>query len=278
MNEEQEPYISRSTRERTERPGVFRESAGKINPNSLIAKRNATLRLKRGEQFRRAQETGGGGLDENTLDLSLSKGGGENFPSSVSATQRVASQRNAFPSRMRNYKPLEEEDSFPQKDRKIAGTITPKNNDETISDQETSTTRGGFWRSRGKKQQAQATQTPSSDKFPFGTVFLMLGTATFFWGFESLLDALPFVGWMISPIVGFMSSFIFFIWFKIKGVKFNKFKNIAVFGGSSIIAAIPIANFLPAQIAAVAWLIGKEKAKKYIPMAEKLDSLSKKAA
>jgi hypothetical protein len=147
-------------------------------------------------------------------------------------------------------------------------TTTKKKNTQQTN---TSST-GGF---RYPKQSVGTQEAP--DKFPFGTVFLMAGTAIFFDLLQIILDLIPFVGWIISPLVGFIGSFTFFLWFKTKGVQFNKLKNAAALGGSFVFELVPILNALPAQTGAVLWIIGKEKAKKYIPALEKVDSSMKKA-
>lgn len=269
-----EEYRSRNTREREGR---------RFNPNSPLGRRNATLKLRREEQFRRAQELGGGVPLDNTLNLSASRGVGEslnreNLGASTSAAQSEASRRNALPSRMQNYKPFEEEGGSKTKNKKL-NTQGAENevgqqprfgaNNQQISGGSTK----GF-RYPGQSQISQ--DTP--DKFPFGTVFLMVGTAIFFDILQIILDLIPFVGWIISPIVGFMGSFTFFLWFKTKGVQFNKLKNAAALGGSFVFELVPILNALPAQTGVVLWIIGKEKAKKYIPALEKIDSSIKKAA
>lgn len=266
-----EEYRSRNTREREGR---------KFNPISPLARRNATLKLRREEQFKRAQELGGGVPLDNTLNLSASRGVGEslnreNLGASTSAAQSEASRRNALPSRMQNYNTFEEE-GIKTKNKKEG-----KKNEErgpvrsNINNQQASSGSAKGFKYPG---QSQISQNAPVDKFPFGTVFLMGGTAIFFDILQIILDLIPFVGWIISPLVGLIGSFTFFLWFKMKGVQFNKLKNAAALGGSFVFELVPILNALPTQTGAVLWIISKEKAKKYIPALEKIDSSIKKVA
>lgn len=277
-----EEYKSRNTREREGRMGVFRQSAQGTNPNSPLAQRNATLKLKRNAQFKRAQELGGGVPLDNTLNLSEGRGVGEslnreNLRASTSSAQSEASRRNALPSRMQNYKPLENEVGSQKRSAQPTKQKENKEKQGTSNTNNPQTNVGGG-RGLGQSGQGQATQNIPADKFPFGTVFLMVGTAIFFDTLQIILDFIPFVGWILSPLVSLIASFTFFLWFKMKGVKFDKFKNAAALGGSFIFELVPILNALPAQTGAVLWIIGREKAKKFIPLAEKVDSLSKKVA
>ena len=94
------------------------------------------------------------------------------------------------------------------------------------------------------------------------TMGLMVGVALFYDVIQAGLDLLPFVGWILSPLVSIPAFLTFYIWFKIYGRNFMTPKRALAMGAGVIIEMIPILNILPGWTIAVLFLIGIEKAEK----------------
>ena len=90
----------------------------------------------------------------------------------------------------------------------------------------------------------------------------MVGAALFYDVIQAGLDLLPFVGWILSPLVSIPAFLTFYIWFKIYGRNFMTPKRALAMGAGVIIEMIPILNILPGWTVAVLFLIGLEKAEK----------------
>ncbi len=116
------------------------------------------------------------------------------------------------------------------------------------------------------EQQNQSIQEPRADtrKFSPTSVFLMVGTALIYDGMGLLLN-LTVVGSIITPVINVLAFCTFYLWFKLKGVKFNKLSNVSVMGGTSIIEFVPFLNALPVWTGAVLWFVYKDKILKKIP-------------
>lgn len=73
----------------------------------------------------------------------------------------------------------------------------------------------------------------------------MVATALIIDGFQALLNFF-IIGAFVNPVIAFVSTSLFTIWFWMLGVSFvNKPKNIAAMGIQTIIGVLPIINTLP---------------------------------
>ena len=75
--------------------------------------------------------------------------------------------------------------------------------------------------------------------------FIMVGVALCFDAIVFFINFIPFLGQIISIIIGFIAYMTFFLWFKLKGVDMMKPKRVATMGVGFFISLIPILNMLP---------------------------------
>jgi hypothetical protein len=97
----------------------------------------------------------------------------------------------------------------------------------------------------------------------FGTSFLMLGTAILFDVFQFLVELIPVAGQILSILITIVAWATFYLWFKIKGIKFTKTKKFAFVGGF-IIEFIPIINMLPTWTLSIIIMVSKKKIAKVV--------------
>lgn len=112
------------------------------------------------------------------------------------------------------------------------------------------------------------------------TIGMMVAVALFFDGIQfgaDLLNFIPFVGfilaWTITSGVSIFAWLTFFLWFKLKGVKFDS-KVVATTTGAFFIEMIPVLNALPAWTLSIVVVFlffqSKEILDKVAPEATKL--------
>lgn len=107
----------------------------------------------------------------------------------------------------------------------------------------------------------------------YGTTFLLISTALFFDIFQFVINLIPVAGQIISTLITGLAFMTFWLWFRIKGLKFNSPKRVLSIGLGTIIEAIPILNILPGWTIAVLVIVGTTKIKKIakiIPGGEKM--------
>ncbi len=113
----------------------------------------------------------------------------------------------------------------------------------------------------------------------YGTTFLLISTALFFDIFQFVINLIPVAGQIISILITGLAFMTFWLWFRIKGLKFNSPKRVLSMGLGTIIEAIPILNILPGWTISVLLIIGTTKIKKIakiIPGGEKILDMTDK--
>ena len=93
------------------------------------------------------------------------------------------------------------------------------------------------------------------------TTYLMVGTALFFDALQFILNFIPFVGWILSFIVGIFAWLTFYTWTSIKGWGWSDtLKKIAINWGIPLFEIFPVLNDLPLWTVRVAIQISIIKA------------------
>lgn len=104
-------------------------------------------------------------------------------------------------------------------------------------------------------------------KFEAHTIALMVGTALFFDGFQTLLNFI-LMGWLVTPLA-FLT---FYLWFRMKGVNFASAKRAGTMGLGFLIEIMPIINTLPAWTLAVVLIILDIKKKELVGNSKPADN------
>ncbi len=77
------------------------------------------------------------------------------------------------------------------------------------------------------------------------TFFMMLTVAILADIGLFLLALIPYIGWLANILFSFCVFLTFFMWFKIKGMKYNSVKKMAALPAGFLIELIPYINILP---------------------------------
>ncbi len=77
------------------------------------------------------------------------------------------------------------------------------------------------------------------------TKILMVGTAIFFDVLQILVTLIPGIGPILAFFVNIFAQMTFWLWFHIKGVKYNSSKRLGAVVGGFLIELIPFLNVLP---------------------------------
>lgn len=110
--------------------------------------------------------------------------------------------------------------------------------------------------------ESQAPQT-QPNQLKDTTATLMIGTALFFDVLMGLINFIPFLGQILSSMVGIFAGLTFWLWFRMSGIKFT-FKKSATLGAGFAISLIPVLNMLPALTFAVTRVVLDSKMKKAV--------------
>lgn len=116
---------------------------------------------------------------------------------------------------------------------------------------------------------------------PIGTAtgVMMVSVAALFDLVQFFLNWIPFLGWILTSLLGVVAWLTFLLWFKMHGVDFVKPSRALTLGGGFLIELIPIVNDLPAWTVAVLILIASTRTKAHLgPQTSKrnLDKLKQK--
>lgn len=97
------------------------------------------------------------------------------------------------------------------------------------------------------------------------TIAFMVSVALFYDVFQALIQLIPFLGQILSSLIGVFAFLTFYLWFKMRGLNFATPKRAGLLGGGFLIELIPILNILPAWTLAVILLAIDFKIKKIAP-------------
>ncbi len=99
----------------------------------------------------------------------------------------------------------------------------------------------------------------ASPRIESTSAMLMLGTALFYDGVETVLSlllyAIPVVGIVLEAGMGLifsgLFSLTFYIWFKIKGVRFMAWRRVLPILAAVVIELVPILDILPSRVLSI---------------------------
>ena len=87
---------------------------------------------------------------------------------------------------------------------------------------------------------------PPKERIDSETGRLMVITALGFDFFQGIIGMLPFVGFILAPLISFLIWLTFWIWLKLHGVSLgDNIKRMAIMFGGFLLELVPILNILP---------------------------------
>ncbi len=87
---------------------------------------------------------------------------------------------------------------------------------------------------------------PPQERIDSGTGKLMVAVAFGFDLFQGVVGLTPFVGWVLSPMIGLIIWLTFWIWLKLHGVSVvESVERMAILFGGFLVELVPILNILP---------------------------------
>ncbi len=95
------------------------------------------------------------------------------------------------------------------------------------------------------------------------TKFLMMMTAILIDVLQGIITFIPIAGQIINSLITPCAGFMFWLWFKLHGIPFNKKRTSWLMGGF-IIELIPLLNVLPTWTLAVGRMIASTKIQEII--------------
>jgi hypothetical protein len=96
------------------------------------------------------------------------------------------------------------------------------------------------------------------------TKILMVGTAIFFDVVQLLVNFIPGIGQVLAVLVNIFAQMTFWLWFTMKGVKYNSGKRLGAFLGGFLLELIPILDALPGITIEVVAILGTLEAEKIL--------------
>lgn len=97
------------------------------------------------------------------------------------------------------------------------------------------------------------------------TIAFMIAVALFYDAIQAFINLIPFLGQILSSLIGLFAFLTFYLWFKLKGLNFATAKRAGYLGGGFMIELLPLVNMLPAWTLTITLLAMDSKTKKIVP-------------